>query len=359
MSDPSSSPEVPSSPAPPSDDYSAERRIGRLVAVTLGWWAHGGVRLLLAIALLYYGVAKIVLGQFGVADMGDALVTQGEMSPMGMLWRMVAFSPLFQVLGGVAEAGAALALLWRRSVPLGALIAAADMSLVLVLNIGYDVPVKLIATILLVMSILVLIPWMPRLARAFIDQGEIRRGPLPTLMPWPPLARIMSILGPIAALVLVGLVGWGVSSMYPERTTDESAPAGVWEVQEDAAEPAAQLSEDTRWSAIAFGEVAYDGRAAVQLRLADGELLTGSYERTGEDTVELSLRPLRAQGQTLAQYTEITPTTLALEVAEQDDGTLHVSGEGQELLLAPDTSGSVYYERGFSWGVRADDPFNR
>ncbi|MGO2821758.1 MAG: hypothetical protein ACTIA5_13240 [Brachybacterium tyrofermentans] len=359
MSDPASSPVVPSSAAPPSDDYSAEKRIGRLVAVTLGWWAHGGVRLLLAIALLYYGFAKIVLGQFGVADMGDALVTQGEMSPMGMLWRMVAFSPLFQVLGGVAEAGAALALLWRRSVPLGALIAAADMSLVLVLNLGYDVPVKQIALALLIMSVLVLIPWMPRLARTFIGRGEIPRGPLPTLVPWRPLARVLDVLGPIAALVLVGLVGWGVSSMYPERTTDESAPAGVWEVQEDAAEPAAQLSEDTRWSALSFGEVAYDGAAAVQIRQADGELLTGRYERLGEGTVELSLRPLRAPGQTLAEHTEIEPTTITLQIDEQVDGTLRVSGEGQELVLAPDDSGSVYYDRGFSWGVRADDPFNR
>ena len=46
-------------------------------------------------------------------------------------------------------------------------------------------------------------------------------------------------------------------------------------------------------------------------------------------------------------------------IEEQADGTLHVSGEGQDLLLAPDDSAMVLYERGFSWGVRADDPFNR
>ena len=49
-----------------------------------------------------------------------ALISQGEMSPMGLLWRMVAFSPLFQLLAGIAECGAGLALLWRRSVPFGA-----------------------------------------------------------------------------------------------------------------------------------------------------------------------------------------------------------------------------------------------
>ena len=346
------------SPAGPAD-YSVEKRMARTAAVTLGWWAHGAVRLLLAVAMLYYGYAKLVLGQFGVTDMGDALITQGEMSPMGMLWRMVAFSPLFQVLGGLAEWGAAIALLWRRSVPLGAVIAAGSMSLVLVLNLGYDVPVKQIALALLVMSLLVLTPWVPRLARAFLGHGEIGKGPLPTLVPWRPAARVTNIAGPIAALLLVGVVGWGMSAMYPERSVDESAPAGVWTVQEDVAEPAAQLHQDTRWSALAFGEVEYDGRAAVQLRQANGELLTGSYDRIGPHTVELSLGPLREQGTPLQEHSAIEPVVLTLTFEEQADGTLHVSGEGQDLLLAPDDSAMVLYERGFSWGVRADDPFNR
>src|SRR5690625_5775357 len=137
-------------PASGSEDAQAaeqarDRELLRLAAVTTGWWAHGLVRLLLASALVYYGVAKLVLGQFGVADTGDALITQGEMSPMGMLWRMVALSPLFQFLAGLTEFGAALALLWRRTVPLGGLLAFASMVFVFVLNLGYDVPVKQIS----------------------------------------------------------------------------------------------------------------------------------------------------------------------------------------------------------------------
>src|SRR5690625_5718090 len=57
-------------------EQARDRELLRLAAVTTGWWAHGLVRLLLASALVYYGVAKLVLGQFGVADTGDALITQ-------------------------------------------------------------------------------------------------------------------------------------------------------------------------------------------------------------------------------------------------------------------------------------------
>ncbi len=346
-------------PDPAAPDYSAEKALGRTAIVTLLWWAHGGVRLLLAVALLYYGVAKLVLGQFGVASMGDALITQGEMSPMGVLWRMVALSPLFQFLGGLAEVGAALALLWRRSVALGAVIGAASMALVFVLNLGYDVPVKQISLALLIMSLIVLIPWIPRLVRAFIGNGAIGHGPLPTLVPWRPLARVTDVLGPIAALALVAAIGVGIPQMYPPRGVDESVPAGVWQVAQDTAAPAAQLATDERWSAVAFGEVVYGDAAEVQIRRADGELLTGIYRRLDRATVELELRPLREEGRSVQEHAALEPDVLTLSVEELDDGTVHVTGAGQDLVLAPDESGSMLYERGFSWKVRKDDPFNR
>ena len=351
--------EAPAVDSPEAGSYAAEKRIGRIAAVTLGWWAHGGVRLLLALVLMYYGGAKLVLGQFGLAGPGDALITLGEMSPMGLLWRMVAFSPLFQVLAGLAEFGAGLALLWRRTVPLGAAIGAASMSLVLVLNIGYDVMVKTPSLIYLILALIVLIPWMPRLARAFLGHGEIRRGPVPALIPWRPAARVTNILGPILAVVVAAVTLWAVTQLYPPRSIDESVPAGVWTVQEDTADPAAQLAEDTRWSAIAFGDTVYGETSPVQLRRANGELLTGTYQRTGEGAVQLEVHPLREEGQDIQEYLQQETSSLTLSVVEREDGTLHVTGAGQDLVLAPDESGSMLYERGFSWQVRPDDPFNR
>lgn len=352
-----------SSPAP-EDGYAVEKRVARTVAVTLGWWAHGGVRLLLALVLLYYGGTKLVLGQFGLSDPGDALISQGEMSPMGLLWRMVAFSPLFQFLAGVAECGAGLALLWRRSVPFGAVIGAGSMALVLVLNLGYDVMVKTPTLIYLVMSVVVLIPWMPRLFSAFFRRGEIPRGPLPTLIPWRPIARVTNVLGPIAAVAIAALVIGGSTQLYPPRSSDDSVPAGVWAVQEDTAQPAEQLGEDRRWARIAFGDTVYGEDSPVQLRLADGTLLTGTYRRGGEGTVELALKALREEGQPVREYLDATPRELTLTIEEQAGGTLHVTGEGVDgedvdLVLAPDPSGSTLYERGVSWSIRPDDPFNR
>lgn len=340
-------------------DYTAEKKLARNVGITIAWWAHAAIRLLLAVVFFYYGGAKLVFGQFGFSDTGDALIAHGEMSPMGLLWRMVAFSPLFQFLAGLAEFGAGLALLWRRSVPLGALLGAASMSLVLVLNLGYDVMVKTPTLIYLVLSLIVLIPWLPRLTRAFLTSGEIPQGPSPRLIPWRPAERVGAIAGPIAALALAGLCLWGISGLYAPRSVDESVPAGVWSVASDTAEPAAQLSEDTRWSALALGSISSGGEARAQLRQADGTLHTGTWRRLDGSQIELTLLDLREEGQPIQEYLAAEGETLVLTVEEQGDGTLHVTGEGQDLVLAPDESGRMLYDRGFSWGIRGDDPFNR
>ena len=147
--------------------------------------------------------------------------------------------------------------------------------------------------------------------------------------------------------------------MYLETSQDGSAPAGVWAVGSDTAAPAEQLAEDTRWQQVAFGEISHEGTSTMQLRLADGELLTGTYERAGEGIVEVSLRPLREEGQSLREYGELEPLELTLTMTEQPDGTLHVTGDDVDLVLTEDPSGRVLYDREQGWGPRPDAPFNR
>jgi len=95
------------------------------------------------------------------------------------------------------------------------------------------------------------------------------------------------------------------------------------------------------------------------VRRADGTLLDGTYERTGDSTVELALREQRDPGQTFAEHAASEQLTWTLAVQEQADGSLRLHGEGIDLVLSPDDDGRVLYDRGFSWGLRPDDPFNR
>src|SRR5699024_1015040 len=146
----------------PSPDYTAEKRLARTTAVTLAWWVHGIVRLLLAIAMTYYGGAKLVFGQFGFADLGEALIAQGEMSARGGRRRRVALSPLLRFLAGLAEFAAARGLLWRRALPLGAALGAGPMALGLVPALGGGAAVEQGCLARWSRSVLLLVAWLPR-----------------------------------------------------------------------------------------------------------------------------------------------------------------------------------------------------
>lgn len=112
-----------------------------------------GLRVALVIWLYQYGSLKFNFGQFGLLPSGQLGVTYGDSTPMGLLWRFMAASPGYQLVAGAAEVLPALLLLHRRTVTLGALIAAVTMTNVLALNLAYDVPVKLFSFHLLLSAV--------------------------------------------------------------------------------------------------------------------------------------------------------------------------------------------------------------
>lgn len=115
----------------------------------------GALRVFLVAWLLTYGLIKFSFGQFGLLPPGQLTATYAESSPMGLLWRFMAASPGYQWVAGVAEVLPALLLLHRRTVTVGALIAAVTLTNVLALNLFYDVPVKLFSAHLLLTALVI------------------------------------------------------------------------------------------------------------------------------------------------------------------------------------------------------------
>lgn len=318
---------------------------------TLLWWLHAATRFVLAITLLFNGVIKIGLWQFGGPDVGESLITLGEMSPMGLLSHMVGFSPLFQTLAGVAELGAAVALMWRRTMVLGALISAASMTFIAVLNLGYDMPAKQLSLALLAMSLVVLAPWVKRVVVALLGRGAVSASIEPRPFRSPRANRIAGRIAMPVGMAALALTGILVFLAQPVYGVDDAAPAGAWTVESDDA------GADASWSQLALGNTLTDGAATAQVRKNDGALLVGTYVRDG-DTLTLMLKPLRKPGQTALEYAgapgervELTYTT------DRTDGLALTGDRTMELSRTPDAS--VLYDRGFSWSIRGDDPFER
>lgn len=180
-----------------------------------------GLRVALFFWLTLYGMTKFNFGQFGLLSSGQLTATYGESSPMGLLWRFMAASPGYQLVAGVAETLPALLLLHRRTVTLGALIAAVTLTNVLALNLFYDVPVKLFSAHLLLASLVLLAGDHARLG-AFLRGRAV---PAQAFGARPGLSAATAWV--LTVLLLTG-VGWqvwgGVKVLRADRAQDSAAP---------------------------------------------------------------------------------------------------------------------------------------
>lgn len=99
----------------------------------------------------------------------------GQSSPMTLLWTLVGLSPAYQISGGVLEALSGVLLLFRRTALVGALTGFVVMANVTLLNLCFDVPVKLGALLISFALAVTIAPDMPSLLRFFLRQARTER----------------------------------------------------------------------------------------------------------------------------------------------------------------------------------------
>src|SRR5262245_48230386 len=106
-------------------------------------WMRVYVRYALGAAVLGYGFAKVFFpGQFAPPTIDRLMETFGQSSPMGMLWTFMGASHAYTSFTGAVECLGGLLLFMPQTTLLGAIVVAAAMGNVAMLNFSYDVPVK-------------------------------------------------------------------------------------------------------------------------------------------------------------------------------------------------------------------------
>ena len=106
-------------------------------------WFRQFIRLVLASELFMFGVVKVMRVQMLFPSLAALVRPLGSMSRYALLWVSIGGSPGYEIFAGCAEVAAGILLLFPRTTMLGALLAVADMTEVWMLNMTYDVPVKL------------------------------------------------------------------------------------------------------------------------------------------------------------------------------------------------------------------------
>ena len=144
---------------------SPERR--SLAYPRLFFWFRLIIRLTLGVAMLNYGLAKLFPFQMAPPSLAVLNEPLGNTSPMTMLWTLIGLNPIYEMICGAAEVVAGILILFRRTGLLGEILTAFLATNIVLYNFCYDVPVKLYAAHLLLMSIALIIPDMPGLFNFF------------------------------------------------------------------------------------------------------------------------------------------------------------------------------------------------
>jgi hypothetical protein len=225
----------------------ARRRVYPRLDAALRVW----LRYWLALAMLGYGLVKVFPMQFDVPL--DYIYDQrvGDKSPMGLLWLFMGYSRPYTITCGLVEMFAGCLLIWRRTVTLGALVAIAAMTQVVILNFCYDVPVKLYSLELLAAAFAIAAPDLRRvliaaLGRTVPEVPPRVRGPL-----WYERARLAGKLALLGSFCL----RWYQADAPRLAQPPPSELAGAWDVtsfQLDGNERAPLTTDGERWQRATF-----------------------------------------------------------------------------------------------------------
>ena len=112
----------------------------------LAYWLRLIVRYYVATAALGYGIIKLFVLQMPFPTLSQLATPLGDLLPMRLSWMFIGYSTPYEVFSGAMETVAGLLLLYRRTVTAGLFAATGAFINVLMINLAYDVPVKLFAT---------------------------------------------------------------------------------------------------------------------------------------------------------------------------------------------------------------------
>lgn len=224
------------------------------------------LRLCLGGQMLTFGVAKLIPNQMPGPTLAQLLQPYGSLSPMSVIWLQVGSSPAYEIALGAVEVVAGLLLFAPRTTVLGAALSMASTAQILLMNLTFDVPEKLLAAHLVVISLLLLAPYLRRLVDVFVRQRTCEPLRPPALFTDNRKNRVAMWLQVGLGIWIVlsgGVDNWRVWQEQHSAASPRSELYGIWNVRDFVldGQPVPPLTTDkNRWQRIVFddpGEATY------------------------------------------------------------------------------------------------------
>ena len=314
-------------------------------------WIRLFVRFALAAQMFYFGMAKVIPTQFPAPSLVTLVEPVGNLSRTDMQWTAIGSSVGYQMFTGWAEVVAGGLLIVPQTAMLGATIALADMVQVFVLNMTYDIGLKLISFHLIAFAVFLLAPDLRRLARMFVLNRPVAESS------HAPLFRTARVnRRAVMAQIVFGIY---LASMFTRLAvvswfspggggSPKSALYGIWDVDrlsvDDELRPPILNDYNLRWRRVIFDA---PDRLVFQ-RTDDSFAHYGAVLDVGRHTIALTKGNSRTWKASFT-FHQPKPEQMILD-GEMDGRRIHL-----ELQLVPlDTFRLL--NSGFRW-IRPPDPY--
>lgn len=188
---------------------------------TLMNWFIIFIRYYLAFQMILYGFAKFFSLQFVFP--GEMRLNQelGDFSPMGLLWNFMGYSKAYTNFTGVLEFVSGILLLSKYTTLLGALTTFGVMLNVMMLNYCYDVPVKILSTHLVLMSLFLVLMNSRRLFLFFIGNKDVAQKVFQEVIPLKYRKHVQVIKWCVIVASIGGFIYFNYNPEKPMRPYDQ------------------------------------------------------------------------------------------------------------------------------------------
>jgi uncharacterized membrane protein YphA (DoxX/SURF4 family) len=226
--------------------------------ITLHKWFHLTLRFVLAALMILYGMHKIIPAQMNFPNLFQLVQPFGHFSLTEVLWTSIGAAPAYEIFTGCMETLGGLLLIVPRTTALGALICLADLINVFALNLAYDVPVKLTVLHWILLTLVLLAPEVPRLAKFFFMNRTTEPSPQPQLFRTCRANRIALAVQIILGMCLLGASineVWKTEWLVYGGGAPKLALYGIWDVDNlsmDGQERAPLQTDNDRWRRVIF-----------------------------------------------------------------------------------------------------------
>lgn len=225
----------------------------------LGWWLRLVVRYYIATFALSYGIIKLFGLQMGFPTLSQLSTPIGDFLPMRLSWMFIGYSFKYQFFSGLAETAAGLLLLYRPTVTAGLLAATGAFLNVVMINLSYDVPVKLFASHLLFACLFLLALDAPRLINFLVlnrATPPTTAYDLPFTKGWQQWgARAVKLFIVVQVLLMPMWSGWTRYQAATRAQPTGPFPVGVYQVQRfvvNGTEVPYTMGDSLRWKDVIF-----------------------------------------------------------------------------------------------------------